>query len=244
MQEIPVSYLTPEECSAAAISSLPLVENKFPGDPFLNALVAQLKSNQQRLEQSMALTKKSEYTEKLNQADSEFDSSFIAFRDYVEASANLSIMPEKASAAQKIAALISKHGRNMHQLGRQEQIGRMSSFIAELNSPEILKAMDTAGVKQLYEEFYRKHHTLVELYQLRAKAESDRSVPPPYEAKKAVAADLSDLYTYLIRFSRFGTSSYKEAALHIQGIFGKIIPGARSRQRRTQSAQEQMNVAS
>ncbi len=244
MQDIPISYLTPEECSAAVSSSLPLVENKFPDDPFLNALISQLKNNQQRLEQSMTLAKKGEYTEKINQADSEFDSSFIAFRDYTEASANLTIMPEKASAAQKIAALIAKHGRNLHLLGRQEQIGRMNSFISELNSPEMLEAMNAAGVKQLYEVVYSKHHTLVELYQLRATAESDRNVSPPYEAKKAVAADLSDLYTYLIRFSRFGTSSYKEAALNIQGIFGKIIPAARSRHSRNQSAQEQQNVAS
>lgn len=244
MQDIPVSYLTPEECSAAVSSSLPLVENKFPHDPFLNALIAQLKSNQHRLEQSIILAKRCEYTEKINHADSEFDSSFIAFRDYVEASANLTVMPEKASAAQKIVVLISKHGRNLHLLGCQEQIRQMDSFVSELNSPEMLKIMEIAGVRQLYEAVVNRHSALVELFQLQPNTESDRNIPLPYEAKRAVAADLSDLYTYLVRFSRFGTSSYKEAAVNIQGIFGKIIPVARNRHDRNQSSQEQQNIAS
>jgi hypothetical protein len=237
MQDIPVTYLTPEECSAGASSSLPLVDNKFPGDPFLTALIPLIKEHSAQLEQSMAISSKSKFTEMISRADNEFDSCFCSFKDYTEALAKLPIMPESAVAAQTIDAIITKHGRNLHTLGRQEQIGRMNALAFELNTPEMHSELQIAGLKPLYEMLIDKHEKLVGLYQLRATKEKTVNIQPPCEAKKVLAEDLSDLYNYFARFSRFGSDEYKETALQIQSVFAKIIPAARSRHSRGQTSQ-------
>lgn len=45
MSDLPVFYLTTEECSTAASQTFPLVENDFSNDPFVNGNLPVLKSN-------------------------------------------------------------------------------------------------------------------------------------------------------------------------------------------------------
>lgn len=232
MIDIPVSYFTPEQCTAITKSALPLVEGKFPNDPYVCNLVALTKSHNSTLAQSMAISKKSEFTKQFEDADAEFDEAFITFRDHTSSTSRLHKKPEKAEPAKKIDFVIGKHGKSLYNLNRQEQIGRMDALAEELNTPEMQELLIAADLKDLYDDVIEKHQAFVELHTIKAKTESNSQVPPPGDSKKPLAYDLSDLYSYFTRSVRCMGDQYKEVATQLELIFANVVPTARARRHR------------
>jgi hypothetical protein len=232
MSDIPISYLTPEECSTAASQSIPLVENGFTDDPVLKGLLIPLKSNAQLLLMSMAVSNVSEFTALIDVADKDFDVSFVSFRNYADASANLITKPERAKAAQTICRITETHGRDLHRSGKVEQIGKMNSLVDELKTPEMQKVLETADLLEAWDHTVSKHKELDALYGIRASAEKSRkTLLPPGEAKKPLAENLLDLYSHFMCAKKY-VESYIDTARQLEEIFSKIIPGARARHSR------------
>ncbi len=232
MSDIPVSYLTPEECSTAASQTIPLIETGFENDPFINGLLPFLKKNSQTLSMSMAVSNASEFTALIDAADTAFDEAFVLFRKFTEATVGLMTKPERAKAAQTINYIIEKHGRDLHRSGKVEQIGKTNSLINELQTEENQKSLNTADLTELFGHVITKHNEFVSLYNNRASAEKSRNtLPAPGEAKKLVAENLQDLYSHFKCTSKY-VETYKDTAHHLEEIFSRIIPAARARRSR------------
>jgi hypothetical protein len=232
MSDIPISYLTPEECSTAALQSIPLVETGFTNDPVMNGLLPQLKSNAQALLLSMAVSSVSEFTSIINAADKSFDESFLSFRNYADGAAGLLTKPERAKAAQTICRIIENHGRDLYRCGKVEQIGKMNSLVDELKTQEMQLVLDTADLRESFDHVTLKHRELDGLYGIRASAEKVKNkLLPPGEAKKPLAETLLDLYSHFSCAQKY-VETYKDTARQIEEIFSKIIPAARARHSR------------
>jgi hypothetical protein len=102
MSDIPVSYLTPEECSTAASQIIPLIETGFENDPFINGLLLFLKRNFQSLSMSMAVSNISEFKALIDAADAAFDEAFVSLIKDTKETTGFMIKPERAKAAQTI----------------------------------------------------------------------------------------------------------------------------------------------
>lgn len=232
VEDLPISYLNPEDCSAAASAILPFVENKFETNPFLTALTSIIKADKEMLDKSMAFSMKSEFTGQIDSTDTLFDTMFIAFRNHTDSTAQLPKKPEKSGAAQKVSFTISKYGRTLYNLSKQEQIGRMNGLVQELSSPEMQDMLAKAELTELYSEVVSVHNQLVELFTIRAKAEGGASLPAPGECKKPLAIHLYYLYTHMMQATEILGEPYTATAAQIKGVFDKIIPTARARHSR------------
>jgi hypothetical protein len=233
MSDLPVSYLTPEECSTAASQTIPLVENGFSNDPVMNGLVPVFKNNAGQLSLSMAISNSSEFTGLIGKADVSFDTAFVSFKDIAASTAGDPTKPEKAKAAQKISSIIEKHGKDLHRRGKVEQIGKWNSLSDELSTPENLKELETAELLDLFNFVKARHAEFVSLYDTRAEAEKENStIPAPGEAKKPVAENLQDLYTYFQIAAKY-VKDYQPTTQKLDEIFSKIVPAARARHSRS-----------
>lgn len=233
MDDMPISYFSPEECNTVASQVLPSIESKMNGDPFLTGLYPVMKKNLEALSISMALADTSDFTSKIDKADDEFDAAFISFRNLTDATAGLQKVTEKVTSAQVIKKIVDKYGRTFYNGGDIEQIGIMNAFSQELATPQMQSTLETAGVKEEYDLVMERHVTLSDLYRIRNEAGKETAnILPPGQQKKVVAKDLSDVYNYFSSIKRF-CPDYVDVASYVENVFSKVATIARSRKTRS-----------
>lgn len=232
----PFSKLSPEAAVSAAeqmIDNMKHLEAE-PAEERIFELVTNIQTETPKVTEAIGKKREGEYTEEIGEADDFFHNNFEVFRDSAEnasrrgkkiARGRVISETNESIAGGKIAARIAKYGRYLHQLPRQEQVGKFDALIIEFDTPEVQAELTTANILPDYTAACDSHKYLKSVLIKSTDLESKKSqIACAGKAGRVLTRSLSDLYNVVGSLARIGNTTYGDILIHMDETLDKFRP--------------------
>ncbi len=211
----------------------------FTGDyttnSFLTEYLENLKEKQNILANSHEDTKQKELTSQAKEMDDSFDTQFVTLRDLVETKAEIVALGGESEASEKVAALIKNHSRNVHTLPRHSQLSTMEKLIEDMETEDMLQAIDVARVKPLVENLLESHKALKEIETQRSSLKLEaQSTLTFHQASQEALTPLMALYNHVEDYAKIN-EIYKPLLQQIDTKLTPIVTQVKARRTRSES---------
>ncbi|ERP30717.1 hypothetical protein [Chitinivibrio alkaliphilus] len=195
MKALYLYHYSASETFSAAGAVISLLTGRHGENDLLQAAVSRLSHIQEDLRQAMVFNDQAALPARSKELDTHFNDGFVKLRNYVEITAEIAHLGQRARAAAMVRDIIHRHDRTLQYKPRDEQISLFDSVLREL--PQ--EALEKAGVLPLLSSVAETHRELKEIEeQRRAVDAARREMPPPYELSETLRtlnAELSPLVT-------------------------------------------------
>jgi len=155
---------------------------------------------------------------------------FLFFRDRTESYINSDI-EEEAKAAALLMACINLHGYSLHLAGLDKLTVLLVGLILDLQSQEMLKAMETLGVKRQFDAMVKSNADYKLVDAARTEAGAIES-PTLIEARKALCLVITECNNWLSRRYRKESQVFEPMVRHWNEIITELNAQAQSQETR------------
>ncbi|WP_321296801.1 DUF6261 family protein [Marinifilum fragile] len=236
-----LSTCTANEAYDANSNCLSVLSQKdFSSDVNLTNISTKLGQKGAILLDSIGVEKKSEYTSEISNLDSDFDSSLICFKKFVDANLALNDS-EKALKANKISSKIEANNPFLYKLGYEEQMTQALSLFSDLDQEEFQTAMaDLYGVKESYTICKANHTKLQSMYRKgqEVKALKEKVIPSSVIKREVTDIINVQLIPYLRVLSDTQAEMYEETYTKIIHYIELVNTKIRTRRSRATTEEE------
>lgn len=189
MIELHTSLLSPAEISTLAKRLLPVIvrEPEFVGQ--VCTLVAQ---DTDQVTDLMNRERSNPLTVTIAEKDGFRDDAFVALRDHCK-SARRRRKAGFEDAAEKLIAVIERHGNTLHRLGYAEQTAKLTSLLAELATEPLASAVKTIQAEILVEELQAAQNEFLAAQQQSVEAGATSESMPLRAVQQTLSASVTGL---------------------------------------------------
>ena len=243
MKDIPFSIFNTNERFLFLQLLINILQKKLEELPALQNIFDRLVTLRNSMETALHKNTGSAFTATLNQLDDTQDNGFRCFRYGVTAQ-SYSIENESLhKTAEKIEAIIRRHGWSLFKFGKKKQLAVSRSLMAELKQPENLQIITELGLTAPFEAWCEAVATFEATYTQKVEESATKDSLAAYEIGKEVVDLLEKLlpgWYYQGEFS--GEAAYKELVNAVVEGADDIEAQARARAtRRANQKKAEMN---
>ncbi|WP_271764801.1 DUF6261 family protein [Aquimarina algiphila] len=134
IKEVYYSYLNPENLISLAELSAKIVKNNHPDESLFSKSITNLNTTIKQAELAVGKSSKEALTNKVYEADTNRDATFIGFRNHIDAGLRRHRNVEYLEACKRLNSIINTHGRDVHKLPYVEQSTVFNSLQEALNT--------------------------------------------------------------------------------------------------------------
>ncbi|MGM0444210.1 MAG: hypothetical protein ACQEQV_08495 [Fibrobacterota bacterium] len=194
MKALYTHHYSATETYTASKAILSTLSGSRGDSDILTAAREKLAELHEELRQSIAFHDRPSLPAESRELDGRFNTGFRRLRDYVELTAEMEELGQRAEYAAEIRAIIQTHGRRLYEKPKSEQIVLFDSILQEL-SP---RTLDGAGVTALITSLREVHEELRAIEKERREvAAARRMIPGPYALSRKIHPLLTLINTHI-----------------------------------------------
>jgi hypothetical protein len=182
-----------------------------------------------QLKSAMSKGLSSQFTEIIGGAEEANESAFCTFRNLAKTFSEQTDDLAVAEGATKIITVIKNVNWNLHKLGYKKQLAQQDTLEEKLNTPELLQAIETAGLTKWFNVLKATTVKLHEVADKRVDEVNENNLPLIKESKDKLFNHLLKLYNHIDIQEELDPEVYVPASRAITAILNTIIPEARGR---------------
>lgn len=182
-----------------------------------------------QLKSAMSKGFSSQYTGSIEGAEERNESAFCTFRNLAKTLSDQTDDLVIAGAATKIVTVIKNVNWNLHKLGYKKQLSQQDILEDKLNTPELLQAIETAGLTKWYTTLKVTTAELHAVADMRVDEVNENDLPLVKESKDKLYGHLLKLYNHIDTQEELNPEVYVPAARAIDAKLTTVIPEARAR---------------
>lgn len=226
------SRYTYSETLSATIALSESLEGKHLDNPFVVFATTTLKKHEADLRASIAFHDQNNRAEESDTIDGTFNESYKKLRSVVELYGDMHEFGEVAANCSEIRDIIHRHGRNLHQKPKDEQISLFDSVLAEIPA----ELVDAANVRPLFDPVVAAHNSLKRIEKERSAATANsEAILSPTEISKALKPLITKIHNHLIDFADFGVEEYIDTLAVINAKLAPIVTRVKTRKTRQEN---------
>lgn len=236
LNELHTTFLSYEELNTIAGRISGTVGGHIADYPFLGELKGLLETDIVNLGAALNRDRTSEFTALIGQGDSQRDSTFIAFRDYIKACSSRRVL-EVAAAGEYLTNIVKKHGWTLYARTYTEETAALKALFAELDGAEAATAMQTLNAAPWYDDLKAAQAAFEETYNNKITAEAQADYPLLRETRSSIIRHLTALLDFIRVLGEVNASgAYATMVEQLNEIINDVMTVARAR--RTREEQE------
>ena len=145
---------------------------KFPDQPMIATVLANLQSSLDTSLQSVGSSTKQPLTKSVRDADKKRDNSYVSFRDHIQAGLRRENEPYRM-ACEALWVALEKNGTQLYKLPDGDQSTAISSLLHDLDNSQAIGHLETVHAVKWVQELDRDNQNFIAVSQQRS---SERSV--------------------------------------------------------------------
>ena len=171
------------------------------------------------------------YTDLLSDSDDFRDDTYVGGKNVAEGFTHYVFDEVKKAAAERIVAVIRRHGWSMQDYKYQDQSSATNSLIKELRLPECQADLNTLGMMDWFNALVKSQEDFETVYNDKASHESKKESVQKKKAKLPVIEDIQNLVIYLNSIIIFNTTDESWTSIYnsINGILKQATKSSRIR---------------
>jgi hypothetical protein len=237
----PTTTYADEELAAGADRTSAALRERLPDDSVAEEFAADFDAGRDELHAAGVKNLANPETDNRRDADQERDRAFLSFRLKVE-SMQYSPNQRIVEASFSILEVVEKRGYSMHNDGLAKQTSAMDGLILDLQTPEMVVAMESIGVKSEFDALVRAMDSYKQTDRARVNAAASIEAKSVIDARKSVRVVIEECYWWLHRRLRKNPEQFAPMVRRWNEIFSELTASAKARQSRESG--DSMNTAS
>ncbi len=233
---IPFSKFKARDSKAGGEIIIEACTGKDEANGFLNDYLAHLAVKVNIVGKALAKSEADILTAEAKESDDIFDSSLVDYRSIIRAKSAISSLGVEQEACTTLYDGLIRHGGDIENLPRHEQITAMDNYITEFSSEQNSVLFEKGRVSPVFAAVKESH------FALKAK-ESERSansitegaIPGEFAAATATNKVLSRIYNHIVHYSQIDKMGYAEILTELDTKLAPIVTQVKARITRSKS---------
>lgn len=223
---------TSTETLSAIIAMRETLQDKHSDNPFIVLLIEKLQILEEKLRASIAFHDKDNQSSESDAVDIQFNESFKKLRSMVELYSEMDEFGDVAQKCAEIRDVIHRHGRDLHDKPKDEQISLFDSVIEEIPA----ETVDAANIRPLFDPVVTFHNNLKDLEKARrAAVANSESISSPTDIAKQIKPLLTKLHNHITDFAELGEENYTATVTTINAKLAPIVTRVKTRKTKSEN---------
>lgn len=181
---------------------------------------------------------------RLEEVEAICDNAYTTFRTLTKTLAEQDDETEVADAATVPLTILRNVNWDLHTLGYKKQLVQLAVLLGKLEAPEVVQAMEIAGLTRWYNKLVAATANLKELAGKRLdEIDENGDLPMTKEAREKLYKHLLKLYNHVDTQEELEPSVFGPVAVSFNTVLSTVIPEARARKARQVKNSNEQPVA-